>query len=93
MDTSTASLMVQEDHDDARIWRQDLTSGTWSVVATVNDPDGESTGIVDVSQWYGPGTWLLNVQGHGEFIDDSQDGDVLRKRESGQLMLLRIPGS
>ena len=93
MDTSANSLMIQEDTDDAKIWRQDLGSGTWSVVATVNDSDGESSGIVDVSEWFGAGSWILDVQGHGEFIDEFQDGDVLRKRESGQLLLMHIPGS
>lgn len=38
---SSASLMIQEDTDDASIWRHDLASGDWDVVATVNDPDGE----------------------------------------------------
>jgi len=37
----------------------------WTVVATVNDPDGESSGIVDASKWHGPGSWLLDVQAHG----------------------------
>ena len=90
---SANSLMVQEDTDDAKIWRHDLASGTWSVVATVNDPDGESSGIVDASAWFGPGSWLLDVQGHGVFVDQRQEGPTLLKRESGQLMLMTIPGS
>jgi hypothetical protein len=93
MDTSANSLMVQEDADNAKIWRYDFGSGDWSVVATVNDPDGESSGIVDASAWFGPGAWLLDVQAHGTFIDQEQVGDVLFKREDGQLMLMVIPGS
>ncbi|MEA2002354.1 MAG: DUF839 domain-containing protein [Actinomycetota bacterium] len=93
MGTSTNSLMVQEDADNARIWRYDLGSN-WTVVATVNDPDGESTGIVDASKWYGPGSWLLNVQAHGSFeSEELQPDGTLLKREDGQLILMRIPGS
>ncbi len=90
---SANSLMVQEDTDEAAIWRYDYASGAWSVVATVNDPDGESSGIVDASAWFGPGTWLLDVQAHGSNVAEEQIGDVLYKRESGQLMLMTIPGS
>jgi hypothetical protein len=93
MDTSVNSLMVQEDADDAKIWRHDFGTGTWSVVATVNDPDGESSGIVDASEWFGPGSWILDVQGHGTFVDQQQVGPILLKRESGQLMWMFIPGS
>ena len=61
----------------------------------VNDPDGESSGIVDVSEWFGGGTWLLDVQGHGVDVETSFDPvtGVTSKLESGQLMLLKIPGS
>jgi hypothetical protein len=93
LDLSKKSLMVQEDTDDAKIWQYRLGQGTWRPVATVNDPDGESSGIVDVSAWFGGGTWLLDVQGHGVYVESEQIGDVLYKLESGQLMLLKIPGS
>ena len=94
IDTSENSLMVQEDTDDAKIWRYDLDDETWEVVATVNDPDGESSGIVDASEWYGEGSWLLDVQAHGTFIDEELQPDgTLLKREDGQLMLMKIPGS
>jgi hypothetical protein len=93
MGASTNSLMVQEDADEAKIWWHDFATGSWSVVATVNDPDGESSGIVDASEWFGSGAWLLDVQGHGVNVDEQQVGDVLLKRESGQLLLMEIPGS
>lgn len=93
MGTSANSLMVQEDHDNARVWWYDFGSGTWQVAATVNDPDGESSGIVDASAWFGEGTWLLDVQGHGMYVQEEEIDGVLRKLESGQLMLMRIPGS
>jgi hypothetical protein len=63
------------------------------VVATVNDPDGESSGSVDASEWFGPGAWLLDVQGHGANVNEEVVDGVLLKRESGQLMLMDIPGS
>jgi hypothetical protein len=91
--TSANSLMVQEDTDNAKVWQYDFSAGLWTVVATVNDPAGESSGIVDASAWFGDGTWLLDVQGHGVFVDQQQVGNVLYKRESGQLMLMTIPGS
>ncbi len=93
LDTSANSLMVQEDADNAKIWHYDFATGSWQVVAHVNDPDGESSGIVDASAWFGDGAWLLDVQGHGTFIAQQQVGPTLFKRESGQLLLMKIPGS
>jgi len=95
IDTSKKSLMVQEDTDNAKIWQYRLRQETWRTVATIDDPDGESSGIVDVSEWFGGGTWLLDVQGHGERVEESFDPvtGVTSKLESGQLMLMKIPGS
>jgi len=94
MGASLNSLMVQEDNDNARIWQYDFATGSWTVVATVNDPDGESSGIVDASAWFGPGAWLLDVQGHGRNVLEEQvSPDLTLELESGQLMLLVIPGS
>ena len=93
IDTSVNSLMVQEDTRDAKIWRYDFATAAWSVVATVNDPRGESSGIVDASEFFGPGTWVLDVQGHGSNVSEEQVGPTLLKRESGQLMWMFIPGS
>jgi hypothetical protein len=63
------------------------------VVATVNDPDGESSGIVDASEYFGPGTWLLDVQAHGFNVDEEVVDGITFKREDGQLMLMKIPAS
>jgi hypothetical protein len=94
MDTSVNSLMVQEDTDEAKIWWYDFGTTTWSVAATVNDPDGESSGIVDASDWFGPGSWVLDVQGHGvNVVEELQPDGTLLKLESGQLMVMNIPGS
>jgi len=94
MDTSVNSLMVQEDTSNAKIWRYDFGATTWSVVATVNNPSGESSGIVDASAWFGPGVWVLDVQGHGVNVaEELQPDGTLLKRESGQVMVMSIPGS
>ena len=60
----------------------------------VNDQTWESSGIVDASEFYGPGTWLLNVQAHNVNVEGPTliDG-VNFKTEGGQLLLLTLPGS
>lgn len=101
MGTSKKSLMLQEDTDNAKIWQYMLGSGAWRVVATVNDPDGESSGIVDASRFFGPGWWLLDVQAHGSFQESevvpnplgAEFPDLTIKRENGQLLAMKIPGS
>jgi hypothetical protein len=99
IETSANSLMVQEDSAQApfsRIWRYDFATETWSVVARVNDQDWESSGIVDASAAFGPGAWLVTVQAHDVFVDQSDPlvpNTTIMKREGGQLILLRLPGS
>ncbi len=101
VDTSAASLMVQEDTSNAKIWQHLLGSSTWRHVGTVNDPAGESSGIVDASAWFGQGWWLLDVQSHGVFQQSevvpnplgAGFPDLTIKREDGQLLLMYIPDS
>lgn len=95
IDTSSKSLMVQEDADDAQIWQYRFNKRSWRSVATVVDPDGESSGIVDASDFYGPGSWIVTIQAHGSFVktDTESIPDVTIKREAGQLLLMKIPGS
>jgi hypothetical protein len=96
IDTSRKSLMVQEDTANANILRHDFRSGDWSTVATVVNADGESSGIVDASRWFGKGTWLSTVQIHdpAQWVDSEVVDETLTlKREDGQLLLLRVPGS
>jgi hypothetical protein len=60
----------------------------------------ESTGIVDASEAFGAGAFLINVQAHTLWVekapgdDNNGDGqpDFTYKREGGQLALIRIPG-
>jgi hypothetical protein len=85
----------------ARVWRYHLGSGALSVAARVNqagDPAAaqgswESSGIVDASDAFGPGAFLLDVQAHTILMDVQQVGTLTFKREGGQLLLLRIPGA
>lgn len=92
----------------ARIWRYDLSSGELTVVAHVNqalDPaadqgDWESSGIVDASQLFGRGAFLVNVQAHTIAIETATIPDpttpgatITLKREGGQMLLLRVPGA
>ena len=97
MDTSGSSLMVQEDTSVAKIWQHELGTTNWTHVATANESSWETSGIVDVSQWFGSGWWLLDVQGHGSdfYIDSEFDAGtgVTSKLEAGQLLLMNIPGS
>ena len=95
---SDHSLMLQEDTSSqvSRVLRYDLDTQTWSVVAKVNDQQWESSGIVDASAFYGPGSWLLDVQAHTIFVgptDTTTTPGVTYKREGGQLLLLTLPGS
>ncbi len=92
MDTSKRSLMVQEDTSNAKIWQLNLNTGNWRVAAHVTDPGGESSGITDGSDWFGPGWWVLDVQGSTNQMAE-QVGNVLIKRGNGQLLLMKIPGS
>ena len=94
IDTSTYSLMVQEDTSDALIWNLNFATGAWSVVATVNDSRGESSGIVDASEWFGPGSWILDVQGSVDVLSEvDPNTGVISKLTSGQLLLMKIPGT
>jgi hypothetical protein len=105
---SHASLMVQEDTSGARIWRYDLASGGWSVVANVIDPPGfsgtppgESSGILDL----GNGWWALDVQSHRNQLEGDEvltwtgppgppvGTQYRERREHGQLLLINIPGT
>src|SRR6185312_13265436 len=69
------------------------TAGKWG--------SWESSGIVDVSRYFGKGTFLVDVQAHSLFVEVSDGPDLvapvgpdwLNKREGGQLLLIRIPGA
>ena len=107
LDVGHSSLMVQEDASNAKIWRMDLAGGGWTHVATATQPPAETSGIVDVSDWFGAGWWAVSVQSHID-IDYPGDPPVLtwdgppgpslghqyvERREDGQLLLMHVAGS
>jgi len=99
------SLMVEEDTSNfSKVWMYNLASGTWTHVATATQQPAETSGIVDVSRWLGAGWWAINVQSHinlqGEEPDQVYGGPgpsngvtFTARREDGQLLLMKIPGS
>ena len=105
------ALLIQEDRNDtssgyARVLMYDLTTGDLTPVARLDPPPAviergggpgvwESSGVVEASAFFGPGSWLLTVQAHDTRI--MQQGIDLgidsAPGQRGQLILLRIPGS
>jgi hypothetical protein len=86
----------------ARIWKYDLQTRELTVVARVNqrslDPNAaqgnwESSGIVDASYAFGAGWFYTNVQAHSVLVEQERRGNTLYKREHGQLLLVKIPGT
>ena len=81
-----------------RILAYDIASGALTSIAKIDQSDDpslvvepgdeagswESSGIIDVSDLFGEGAWLVDVQAHTLEVD--QFGDV---DEGGQLLLLR----
>src|SRR5215210_7255725 len=59
------------DATNARLWEYDLATGAGAPIAVVSHPtaDWESSGIVDVSQYFGPGAFLIDVQAHPIFVE------------------------
>jgi hypothetical protein len=55
--------------------------------------------LIDVSQWFGPGWWALDVQSHinllplGGLFTWTDGSSYFTRREDGQLPLMQIPGS
>jgi hypothetical protein len=81
---------------------QDEAAGDVDTTARGSYGAWEASGIVDVSDFFGPGTFLVTVQAHTLFVEIADGPDIdpgvvgadwLNKREGGQLLLLRIPGA
>lgn len=100
VETTEKSLLVQEDpgsHNQyapgdpagttARVWRYDLATGTFTVVARVDqsqDPgqdarqgEWESSGIVDASAAFGDGAFLIDVQAHTLWVETAPGPDLV----------------
>jgi hypothetical protein len=106
LDVGRRSLMVQEDTSNAKIWQYSLSTGVWKHVATATQPTAETSGIVDVSRWFGRGWWAVTVQSHVNqsattgtpFVWTGPPGPAVgttyqMRREDGQLLLMKIAGS
>jgi hypothetical protein len=88
-----------EESAPGRVLAYDVESGAVTVVARIDQSDApdrlveigyeggawESSGIIDASEFFGPGAWLLDVQAHTLVVP--QFGGV---DEGGQLLLLRV---
>lgn len=89
----------RQENSDAtgRILAYDLAAGTLTPIAKIDQSDGdglvdagdkagswESSGILDVADLFGPGTWLAVVQAHTIKVDQFGKQD-----EGGQLLMLR----
>jgi hypothetical protein len=77
LDAGHNSLMVQEDASNALIWNWNYGPGLtdWVAVARVDrdasdatSDTGESSGIIDASEWFGAGWWALDVQAHDSHV-------------------------
>jgi hypothetical protein len=108
IETTGTSLLITEDpggHNrfagatNARLWKYDFATGDMTAVAVAADPtaDWESTGVVDASEYFGPGAFLINVQAHNVFVETNPNpinpAGLTQKREGGQLLLIRIDGA
>ncbi|HEX5590138.1 MAG TPA: hypothetical protein VFX65_07615, partial [Candidatus Limnocylindrales bacterium] len=105
LDVGHDSLMVQEDTSSfSKIWMNPLGTTTWTHVATATQQPAETSGIVDVSRWFGDGWWALTIQSHVN-LPGAVPGVVYQgpgpnngvvhtqRREDGQLLLMHVPGS
>ena len=96
VDVGHNGIMVQEDTSNfSKIWWYSFDTGDWTWIATGAVQDAETSGILDVSDWFGPGWWALDVQVHDSslWVDSADMGTYTAKREAGQLLLMHVPGS
>lgn len=88
----------------ARLWRYDFDSQVLEPVVEVDQSlaptlakgEWESSGVVDASQYFGPGAFLVTVQAHSYFVGAAVQSPYvpeLQRREGGQLLLVRIEGA
>lgn len=100
------SIMVQEDSSSANdVWQYSFASPGWVKIASATQVGtAETSGIVDLSAWFGAGWWALDVQSHVN-LPGSVPGLIYggpgpstgvtytARREDGQLLLMYVPGS
>jgi hypothetical protein len=108
VETTATSMLITEDpgaHNrfagatNARLWRYDFATGAMTAIAVAADPtaDWETTGVVDASEYFGAGAFLINVQAHNVYVETNPSpinpNGLTQKREGGQLLLLRVDGA
>jgi hypothetical protein len=99
IDADASTIMLQEDTGAgvARILAYTIADGALTPVATLDQSDGdelvdatdepgawESSGIINVSDIFGEGAWLVDVQAHSRMEPQFGGQD-----QSGQLLLIR----
>ena len=99
IDADAYSIMLQEDTSArvARILEYSIYDGTLTPVATLDQSDSdelvdpgdepgawESSGIINVSRFFGAGAWLADVQAHSRMEPQFGGQD-----QGGQLLLIR----
>jgi hypothetical protein len=92
--TAQSRLVMAEKGRNGNIWRLNLQTGAMENVAevtavgrtgvTVGPGVWETTGIIDASAFFGPDSWLFNVQAHPPAPAPPQN-----TVEDGQLLLMR----
>jgi len=107
---SHEALVIQEDRNWKksgynRVLVYDLSDGSLAPVARTDpsqdiiDAEGvgawESSGVVDASEFFGPGWWLLDVQAHDQLMRvPGPDLEINSARDDGgQLLKVFIPGT
>jgi len=108
IETTANSLLITEDpggHNrfvgatNARLWKYDFATGDLAPIAVASDPtaDWETSGVVDASEYFGNGAFLINVQAHNIFVETNptppNPAGLTQKREGGQLLLIRVDGA
>jgi hypothetical protein len=108
VETTATSMLITEDpggHNrfagatNARLWRYDFATGAMTAIAVAADPtaDWETTGVVDASEYFGDGAFLINVQAHNVYVETNPSpinpNGLTQKREGGQLVLIRVDGA
>ena len=107
---SNRALVIQEDRNYKhsgydRVLVYDLNDGSLRSVARTDPTKGvirregigdwESSGVINVSSFFGKGWWLMDVQAHD--TNDPQPGPSVRPNtgigEGGQLLKVFIPGT
>jgi hypothetical protein len=105
IDTSTHSVVIQEDGGQNRVHVYDIKTGGLRIVARTPNAAWESSGVINAQTLLGRGWWLMDVQAHpptgtagttpqpGPAAPGTQPVPNTGVGEDGQLLAVYIPGS